>query len=194
MLKNFRNQDESGNREEAAPESDAQPSFERSSAFDSTPAQQSDTNEQGMNSTKNILSNDVEITGNLKFSHDLTIDGKIKGNVTSNGNLILGENALIQGEIKTKSVTIYGSVEGNLIVSEGVALKAEASVKGDIQAGTMSIEAGASFVGRSTVGSKSNELQDKAARAASRTSQSSANGKPNESAKPSGEQILAVAS
>jgi len=30
-----------------------------------------------MNSSKNILSSDVEIHGNLKFSHDLIIDGKI---------------------------------------------------------------------------------------------------------------------
>ena len=105
-----------------------------------------------MSSSKNILSNDVEIVGNLKFSHDLIIDGKIEGEVNSDGNLTVGEIAKVKGEIKTKSVTVFGKVEGNITVTDRCELKSNAELVGDIRAGTLSIEEGAAFMGASTVG------------------------------------------
>ena len=108
-----------------------------------------------MTGSKNILSNDVEIIGNLQFSHDLIIDGRIEGEVNSDGNLTVGENATIKGEIKTKSVTVFGKIEGNITVSERCELKSQAELIGDIRAGTLSIEEGATFMGASTVGASS---------------------------------------
>jgi cytoskeletal protein CcmA (bactofilin family) len=105
-----------------------------------------------MSASKNILSNDVEIIGNLKFSHDLIIDGKIEGEVNSDGNLTVGENARVKGEIKTKSVVVFGKVEGNITVTERCELKANAELHGDISAGTLAIEEGAQFMGASRVG------------------------------------------
>ncbi|MEM7147895.1 MAG: polymer-forming cytoskeletal protein [Verrucomicrobiota bacterium] len=105
-----------------------------------------------MSTSKNILSSDVEIRGNLKFSNDLIIDGKIEGEVNSDGNLTVGENAAIKGEIKTKSVTVFGKVEGNITVADRAELKSQAELVGDIKAGTLSIEEGATFLGSSTVG------------------------------------------
>lgn len=105
-----------------------------------------------MNPNKNILSSDVEIKGSLKFSNDLIIDGKIEGEVTSDGSLTVGENALVTGEIRTKSVVVFGRVHGNITVSERCELKANAVQEGDIVAGTLAIEEGATFMGKSSVG------------------------------------------
>jgi cytoskeletal protein CcmA (bactofilin family) len=107
-----------------------------------------------MTSTKNVLSNDVEIKGSIKFSHDLIIDGRIEGEVQSDGALTVGENANIKGEIKTRTVVIFGKVEGNISVQERCELKSNAILIGDISAGTLSIEEGATFDGRSQVGRK----------------------------------------
>lgn len=102
--------------------------------------------------TRNVLSTDVEIKGTVKFTNDLVVDGKIEGEITSDGNLTVGENARIRAEIKTGTVVVYGKVHGNLTATERVELKASAEVVGDIKAKTLSIEAGAIFVGKSTVG------------------------------------------
>ncbi|MGA0846430.1 MAG: bactofilin family protein [Luteolibacter sp.] len=102
--------------------------------------------------SRNILSSDVEIKGTVKFTNDLVIDGKIEGEITSDGNLTVGENARIKAEIKTSTVVVYGKVHGNLTASNRIDLKASAEVIGDIKAQTLSIEAGAIFVGKSTVG------------------------------------------
>src|SRR5205085_11273666 len=59
-------------------------------------------------SGKDILSSDVEIKGSIKFQKELLIDGKVEGEINSEGVLTIGENADIRGEIKTKSITVFG--------------------------------------------------------------------------------------
>lgn len=103
--------------------------------------------------TKNILSKDVEIKGSIKFTNELIIDGKIEGEIISDGNLTVGENADIRGEIKTKSVTVLGKIHGNITVAERCELKARAQLVGDLKAARVVIEEGATFVGKSEVSS-----------------------------------------
>jgi cytoskeletal protein CcmA (bactofilin family) len=100
---------------------------------------------------KNLLSSDVEIKGSIKFQNELTVDGKVEGEITSAGILTVGENSEIKGEIKTKSVTVYGKVHGNITVDERCELKARASLFGDLKATRLVIEEGATFVGKSEV-------------------------------------------
>jgi len=103
--------------------------------------------------TKNILSKDVEIKGSIKFTNELIIDGKIEGEIISDGILTVGENADIRGEIKTKSVTVLGKIHGNITVAERCELKARAQLVGDLKAARVIIEEGATFVGKSEVSS-----------------------------------------
>ena len=88
----------------------------------------------------------------MKFTNDLVVDGKVEGEIQSDGNLTVGENARLKAEIKTGTVVVYGKIYGNLTVTDRVDLKASAEVIGDIKAKTLAIEAGAIFVGKSTVG------------------------------------------
>lgn len=104
-----------------------------------------------MTANKNILSKDVEIKGSIKFQNELIIDGKIEGEITSTGVLTVGENAEIRGEIKTKSVSVYGKVHGNITVDERCELKTNAVLMGDLKAARLTIEEGATFVGKSEV-------------------------------------------
>jgi len=100
---------------------------------------------------QNILSADVEIKGSIKFTNELIIDGKVEGEINSQGILTVGENAEIRGEIKTKSVTVLGKVHGNITVDERCELRARAVLQGDLKAARLVIEEGATFVGKSEV-------------------------------------------
>ncbi|MDQ3622579.1 MAG: polymer-forming cytoskeletal protein [Verrucomicrobiota bacterium] len=100
---------------------------------------------------KNVLAADVEIKGSIKFQNDLVVDGKVEGEITSNGVLTVGENAEIRGEIKTKSASVYGKVHGNITVEERCELKSRALLQGDLKAARLVIEEGATFVGKSEV-------------------------------------------
>ncbi len=130
----------------------AQTPSESSSAAESS-ASRSSQSRPSPAVTRNVLSSDVEIKGAVKFSDDLVVDGKIEGEINSAGNLTIGENARIKAEVKTGTIVVYGKVHGNLTATDRVELKASAEIVGDIKAKTLSIEAGAIFVGKSTVGS-----------------------------------------
>ena len=83
---------------------------------------------------KDILSSDVEIKGSIKFQKELLIDGKVEGEINSDGVLTIGENADIRGEIKTKSITVFGKVQGNITVAERCELKSKCTLQGDLKA------------------------------------------------------------
>src|SRR5438046_3572412 len=100
---------------------------------------------------KDILSSDVEIKGSIKFQKELLIDGKVEGEINSDGILTVGENAEIRGEIKTKSITVYGKVHGNITVTERCELKSKCVLHGDLKAPSATIEEGATFIGKSEV-------------------------------------------
>jgi cytoskeletal protein CcmA (bactofilin family) len=102
-------------------------------------------------SGKDILSSDVEIKGSIKFQKELLIDGKVEGEINSEGVLTIGENADIRGEIKTKSIIVFGKVQGNITVNERCELKSKCTLQGDLKAARLVIEEGATFIGKSEV-------------------------------------------
>lgn len=116
----------------------------------SSPAQQPSRPVGG--ASRNVLSTDVEVKGTLKFTNDLIVDGRIEGEIQSEGNLTIGENARIKAEIRTATVTVHGKVHGNITATDRVDLKAGAEVVGDIKAKILAMEPGAIFVGKSTIG------------------------------------------
>lgn len=100
---------------------------------------------------KNILTSDVELKGTIRFDTEMIFDGKLDGEIISEGTLTLGKNAVVKGEIRTKSVTIHGSVNGNVTVQERCELKSNAELLGDLKAMRIIIEEGATFIGHSEV-------------------------------------------
>ena len=143
----------------------------------STPASAAPTSTVAATNGRNVLSSDVEIKGKVKFTNDLVVDGLIEGEIHSDGSLTVGENARIKAEVHTRSVVVYGKVHGNITVTDRVELKANAELIGDIKAATISVEAGAIFVGKSTVGAPSTQIAAKSDNSAKKGNQSTSNKK-----------------
>ena len=100
---------------------------------------------------KSVLSSSVEIKGSIKFEKELLIDGKVEGEIYSNGVLTIGEHADIHGPIKSKSIIVFGKVEGNIIVSDRCELKACCILHGNLTVARLIVEDGATFVGKSEI-------------------------------------------
>lgn len=97
-----------------------------------------------------IIGQGVSISGNIEDAGDIRIDGHITGDITSAGNLILGETGEIHGNIKAKSADLSGKIFGMIIAEEKIVLEKTSSVSGDIICKTLVVEEGASFTGRSS--------------------------------------------
>ena len=104
--------------------------------------------------TGGILSSGVTINGDVNFGSELVIDGEIKGNVTSTGNLTVGEHARIIGNIKVGSVTVNGTVQGNVTASERCTLGSGATLRGDISAPRLAVDENATFLGSAQITAK----------------------------------------
>ena len=81
----------------------------------------------------------------------MIFDGKLDGEIISEGVLTLGKNAVIKGDVRTKTVIIHGTVNGNVTVQERCELKSNAELLGDLKAMRIIIEEGATFIGHSEV-------------------------------------------
>jgi cytoskeletal protein CcmA (bactofilin family) len=101
--------------------------------------------------TKNVLGPDVELKGTLKFSGELTFDGKIEGDISSDGTLNLGDNAVVKGTVDVGSVIVRGKINGTVVAKEKIDIKAKTELFGDIRASKLIIEEGVTFVGKSEV-------------------------------------------
>jgi cytoskeletal protein CcmA (bactofilin family) len=100
---------------------------------------------------KNVLTSDVEIKGNLKFSGEMTFEGKLEGEINSDGVLNLGDSAVINGNINAQSVVVRGKVNGNIVAKEKIEIKAKTEMFGDIRAAKLVIEEGVTYVGKTEV-------------------------------------------
>ena len=100
----------------------------------------------------NVLASGIEITGSIRFSNAMIIDGKIEGEIISDkGRVTIGENARVKGDITAGEVKIFGLVEGK-IVSERCELKAKSKLIGDVKTKNFSVEEGAQLQGRTEIG------------------------------------------
>lgn len=130
--------------------------------------------------SKNVLSSDVEIEGKLKFSGELTLEGKLEGEVQSDGVLILGDSAQVNGNVHAGSVVLRGKVNGNIDAKDKIEIKAKAELFGDIRSAKLVIEEGVTFVGKTEV----NPNKVSPTSAAGPKSTSAGTAKPAESPKP----------
>ena len=110
-----------------------------------------ETHQSAYGSAPNRISSGVSITGDVKFSSELVIDGEVEGNITSSGKLSIGTNATVVGDIRAGLVTIQGLVEGNVLATERCALQAGASLHGDVESPRLAMDENASLVGRATI-------------------------------------------
>jgi cytoskeletal protein CcmA (bactofilin family) len=101
--------------------------------------------------SKNTLGADVEIKGTLKFTGELTFEGKLEGEIHTDGTLNLGDSAVVNGNIDAQSVVVRGKVNGNITAKEKIDIKAKAELFGDIRATKLVIEEGVTFVGKTEV-------------------------------------------
>ncbi len=101
--------------------------------------------------SKNTLNSDVEVKGNIKFTSELVFDGKLDGEINTEGSLTLGDSAVINGNINAQTVVVRGKVNGNINAKEKIEIKSKTELFGDIRATKLVVEEGVTFVGKTEV-------------------------------------------
>ena len=92
-----------------------------------------------------VISAELIVRGTLVSNGDVQIDGKVDGDIRANG-LVIGEKAVILGDVYAEEATIRGRVEGS-IRAHKVHLCATCHVEGNILHESLAVESGAFFEG-----------------------------------------------
>ncbi len=93
----------------------------------------------------------MEITGDIRARNPVRIDGKIKGNVYSSSDVIIGIKGSVEGKVFGKELIISGRVKGKVLARERVNLEASARLEAEIITPILSIKDGAIIRGGARV-------------------------------------------
>lgn len=99
----------------------------------------------------NFVGESVKLEGKLTFEGTLRINGYFKGEISGTGNLIVGEEALIEARISASNVVIIGEIHGDIISQQKVDIRAPGRVFGNILASTVIVEQGAILEGKTSM-------------------------------------------
>jgi len=94
-----------------------------------------------------FLGKDAEFEGKLKFYGTIRIDGHFKGEILGDGNLIIGEGAIIESDIQVSTVLNSGVIQGSVTADKKIEICAPGKVLGNIQAPSIIIGEGAIIEG-----------------------------------------------
>ncbi len=95
-----------------------------------------------------FLGKDTEFEGKLMFHGTIRIDGHFKGEISATGNLIVGEDGMIEANIHVSYIIVRGEIHGNITADQRVDIRVPGKVFGNIQAPAVVIDEGVIFEGQ----------------------------------------------
>ena len=78
--------------------------------------------------------------GEISSPNDIRIDGTFEGKVFSKGRVVVGEKAVVKGDIICQNVDFWGVIEGNFYVKDTLSLKGGCKVDGDLHIKRLQVE------------------------------------------------------
>lgn len=85
--------------------------------------------------------------GELSFEETFRIDGRFEGKIPSGSELVIGDSAEVDAEIRVERVSINGALKGSVHATERIEIHPRARVTADLHAPVLRIEEGAYFQG-----------------------------------------------
>jgi cytoskeletal protein CcmA (bactofilin family) len=91
----------------------------------------------------------IVIQGNVTSSEDMTIGGRVEGDVTTREHaVIVAAGARIQGNIVARNVVVHGEVRGRVTATARIEVGDSGNVEGDIVAPRIALHEGATLRGK----------------------------------------------
>lgn len=104
------------------------------------------------NETETVIAPSVRVEGDFVSEGNVRIEGEVKGSISTERDLIVGENAKITAGVQARNGVIAGELHGNLRVFDRLELASTARIYGDIQAKVLSVAPGAMMKGQLIIG------------------------------------------
>lgn len=87
-----------------------------------------------------IIPEEVSVQGTIESPLPGRIDGNVKGDINTQGMLIIGRSGNVRGNIHAANLIAYGKIFGDIFVSNKAVISNKAYIKGDITALILEVE------------------------------------------------------
>jgi len=84
----------------------------------------------------------VEFKGVISYKGSVQIDGKLEGEIHTDGMLLVGEQAIITAKISAGSVVSKGQISGDIVAKEQIQFLKSAKMEGSLNTPQLSMEDG----------------------------------------------------
>lgn len=106
------------------------------------------------NQINGLIDRGCSVEGKLMFDGTVQINGDFRGEILSDGTLIVGPEARLAAKIQIDTIVIEGHIEGTIEAKQKVELHRGATLLGDISAPALVVEDGAVFQGNCQMASR----------------------------------------
>lgn len=94
-----------------------------------------------------IIGLDSSINGDIVSEGSVRIDGKVSGSVKSKGDVIIGDNAVVDADVEASYCEISGKVNGSVHTETQLKIFRSGRLNGNITVSSFTIEEGGIFQG-----------------------------------------------
>ncbi len=94
-----------------------------------------------------FLGKGTSFKGIITYNGSIRIDGTVEGEIISQGDLIIGESAVIDAKVSVGSIVCGGKITGDLQASQKIHLLSTAKLSGSLNTPTLVIDEGVAFNG-----------------------------------------------
>ena len=105
------------------------------------------------------VGSNTTIKGNFECREDFVVEGAVEGNLSSEGLIVLGKDAVVKGEVSAKKVAISGVVVGTVRCSERLEIYQSAKIIGTIQVPVLKMAPGAQIDARIIMSRKDDDFE-----------------------------------
>lgn len=96
---------------------------------------------------RSVLGSGCRLEGKVAGSGSLECRGRLEGEVSLDGDVVIGEGGDVKARVSARRVTVSGSLEGDALGREKVEVGSTGKMQGDIRSPSVSFAEGAFFEG-----------------------------------------------
>ncbi len=93
--------------------------------------------------TRVAVSRNINVSGKLVFQEPVRIEGQLRGEVSSSELVVISEQGVVDGRVRTPRLLVLGTLQGDIIGSKSVVLGPRSRVKGRVEAESLTVCEGA---------------------------------------------------
>lgn len=101
-----------------------------------------------------FVGEEVTFKGTIRYQGTVRVDGRLEGEIYTDGNLIIGQKAVITAKIEAGTVTCQGRITGEILAKNRVKLLSPAVFDGTITTPLLSMDEGVMFNGSCNMSKK----------------------------------------